>query len=103
MFLKSDWVANSTFLGVLFLQDFYVEFYFSRYLTMFIYVYYGNGVAIFGKETFVNKGSVADYSRWHVFLQLVLQCRDLKGFFWGGENLLNNKSAGVTFAENRVD
>ena len=50
---------------------------------MFIYVYYGNGVAIFGKECFVNKGSVADYSRLHVFLQLVLQCRDLKGFLFG--------------------
>lgn len=40
--LKSDWVANFTFLGVLFLEDFYEEFYFSMHLSIFIYAYYGN-------------------------------------------------------------
>ena len=61
-------------------------FYFSIYLSNFIYAYHENGVTIFGKESFVNKGSVADYSRLHVFLQLVLQCRDSKGFFGWGES-----------------
>lgn len=64
---KSDWVANSAFLGVLFLEDFYEEFYFSIYLSIFIYAYYGNGVTIFGEESFVNKGTVADYSRLCLF------------------------------------